>query len=441
MNRQQVTRNQTPSKSDTPFVSGILQRAALHSQDEESSHYNDSRFHRDFSQVPVTNTEPIMQAKSAVSEEEKSNKTGLPDNLKTGIEDLSGMEMDDVRVHYNSSKPSQLQALAYTQGTEIHVAPGQEKHLPHEAWHVVQQMQGRVKPTKQIRGLKINDDHGMEREADLMGEVAIHQSMRERTGSRIGNALNSNDKKRETEKTKGETIQCYQYEDLNKGNEAVWAERAYKDEVMTRMESYIKIVDSMYPDPAGATMAEGYRVWSENYKNKSEAYLYEGQKASDYTKRGRAYSILGVNTKTESDLEVHKINSDLGVWESTAAEFKTATSAKESAVQQSLSDGLEQLAKREELGDKWGQKFKKLVLTVHIDNPENIFPYTKATWPGFWPEQEQVEKQLLMRCNAIKKAPVNGIKTELEINMEYKGTRYARVIYPAREDQDTEMKG
>ncbi|HCC51392.1 MAG TPA: hypothetical protein DEQ30_04490, partial [Porphyromonadaceae bacterium] len=72
------------------------------------------------------------------------NKTGLPDDLKTGIENLSGYSMDDVRVHYNSGKPAQLQALAYTQGTDIHVAPGQEKHLPHEAWHVVQQKQGRV---------------------------------------------------------------------------------------------------------------------------------------------------------------------------------------------------------------------------------------------------------------------------------------------------------
>ena len=45
--------------------------------------------------------------------------------------------MDDVNVHYNSNKPAQLQAHAYAQGTDIHLGPGQEKHLPHEAWHVV----------------------------------------------------------------------------------------------------------------------------------------------------------------------------------------------------------------------------------------------------------------------------------------------------------------
>ena len=69
----------------------------------------------------------------------KTNNTGLPDNLKAGIENLSGMCMDDVKVHYNSEKPVSLNALAYTQGKDIHVRSGQEKHLPHEAWHVVQQ--------------------------------------------------------------------------------------------------------------------------------------------------------------------------------------------------------------------------------------------------------------------------------------------------------------
>jgi hypothetical protein len=87
--------------------------------------------------------------------------------------------MDDVRVHYNSSKPAQLQALAYTQGTEIHVGPGQERHLPHEAWHVVQQKQGRVMPTMQAKGVVINDDGGLEREADLMGKKATQMKCAE----------------------------------------------------------------------------------------------------------------------------------------------------------------------------------------------------------------------------------------------------------------------
>jgi hypothetical protein len=103
---------------------------------------------------------------------EKKNNTGLPDTLKAGVETLSGMPMDDVNVYYNSPKPSQMQALAYTQGTDIHVAPGQEKHLAHEAWHVIQQKQGRVKPTLQAKRVTMNDDETLEKEASVMGERA-----------------------------------------------------------------------------------------------------------------------------------------------------------------------------------------------------------------------------------------------------------------------------
>ncbi|MES2555440.1 MAG: DUF4157 domain-containing protein [Bacteroidota bacterium] len=106
----------------------------------------------------------------------KVNETGLPDNLKTGIEQLSGVSMNDVKVHYNSSQPAQLNAHAYAQGTNIHLASGQEKHLPHEAWHVVQQKQGRVKPTMQLKGkVAINDDAGLEKEADEMGNLALQR--------------------------------------------------------------------------------------------------------------------------------------------------------------------------------------------------------------------------------------------------------------------------
>ena len=98
----------------------------------------------------------------------------LPDNVKHGVESLSGISMDDVKVHYNSAKPAQLNAHAYAQGTDIHIASGQEKHLPHEAWHVVQQKQGRVQPTTMMKAkVPINDDAGLEKEADVMGARAL----------------------------------------------------------------------------------------------------------------------------------------------------------------------------------------------------------------------------------------------------------------------------
>ncbi|MCP4341227.1 MAG: DUF4157 domain-containing protein [Desulfobulbaceae bacterium] len=101
------------------------------------------------------------------------NDTGLPRPLKAGLEVLSGLDLSDVRVHANSSKPAQFNALAYTQGDDIYVGTGQEKYIPHEGWHAVQQMQGRVKPNIQAKDVSINDDDELEREADEMGEKAL----------------------------------------------------------------------------------------------------------------------------------------------------------------------------------------------------------------------------------------------------------------------------
>lgn len=98
---------------------------------------------------------------------------GLPPALLQGIESLSGMNLSDVHVHRNSTKPAQMGAWALAQTNAIHLAPGQEKHLPHEAWHIVQQRQGRVKRTLQQKGVDINDEPQLEKEATRMGDQAL----------------------------------------------------------------------------------------------------------------------------------------------------------------------------------------------------------------------------------------------------------------------------
>lgn len=97
----------------------------------------------------------------------------LPQDLKSAIETLSGFTLDDVRVHYDSPRPANINALAYAQGTNIYLGPGQEHLLSHEAWHVVQQMQGRVQPTTVVGGMPVNDNAELEHEADVMGERAM----------------------------------------------------------------------------------------------------------------------------------------------------------------------------------------------------------------------------------------------------------------------------
>ena len=114
---------------------------------------------------------------------QRKSGSGLPDDLKTNMEQMGGVSLADVKVNYNSSKPKQIGALAYTRGNQIDIGPGQERHLPHEAWHAVQQKQGRVQPTTtvQAKGLPLNDNAGLEREADVMGAKAVQKKANNNT--------------------------------------------------------------------------------------------------------------------------------------------------------------------------------------------------------------------------------------------------------------------
>ena len=102
----------------------------------------------------------------------------LPAALRDGAQALAGTDLGDVRVTYDSAEPAQVGALAYAQGNEIHLGPGQEHHLPHEAWHTVQQRQGRVAPTGEVAGVALNDDPALEQEADRMGTRALVEGRR-----------------------------------------------------------------------------------------------------------------------------------------------------------------------------------------------------------------------------------------------------------------------
>lgn len=108
----------------------------------------------------------LQQQVSQQNHVNKPNLTGIPTQIKLDFERRSGLSFDDVRVHYNSDKPARLQALAYTQGTQVYVGPGQERHLKHELGHVVQQKQGRVKADGLINNMPINMELSLEHEAD-----------------------------------------------------------------------------------------------------------------------------------------------------------------------------------------------------------------------------------------------------------------------------------
>jgi hypothetical protein len=122
--------------------------------------------------------EELMQGKLTAQMQPDENRTGMPDELKANMESKLNTDFSQVRIHPNSSKATEVGALAYTQGTDVHFAPGQFKPessngqqlLGHELTHVVQQGQGRVQPTGKVAGLPVNDSPALENEADELGK-------------------------------------------------------------------------------------------------------------------------------------------------------------------------------------------------------------------------------------------------------------------------------
>lgn len=126
--------------------------------------------------------EELLQGKFETTQlAEESNQTGIPSEVKGKMEESFGTDFSGVRVHPESSKAPEVGALAYTQGTDIHFAPGQFKPdtasgqqlLGHELAHVIQQAEGRVQPTTEVNGMPVNDSDNLESEADALGQKAV----------------------------------------------------------------------------------------------------------------------------------------------------------------------------------------------------------------------------------------------------------------------------
>jgi hypothetical protein len=184
------------------------------------------------------NVQSIYQLQKKVD-----NTNPLPENLKEGVEQLSGEDMSDVKVNYNSNKPKQFDAHAYANGSEIEIAPGQEKHLPHEAWHVVQQKQNKVKPIEKTNyGNLINDEQILEDESDKMGSKALEYSSpsnenlkRSKTISPVFQLAKDEKKKKKSEEEKEEDEEKENVDKEKKNekkrDEEVKDEKEKKDEI------------------------------------------------------------------------------------------------------------------------------------------------------------------------------------------------------------------
>jgi hypothetical protein len=136
---------------------------------------------------PVEEEEEVMQPKLRMQplEEDvyaKRNKD-LPKEVQVKLENSFGQDFSNVSIQKNSNRATELNARAFTQGEQIHFAPGEfntntnvgRNLLGHEITHVVQQRSGVVKPTSMIsKGIEINENKSLEQEADILGRKTFN---------------------------------------------------------------------------------------------------------------------------------------------------------------------------------------------------------------------------------------------------------------------------
>lgn len=135
---------------------------------------------RCFAWVAAGSNRAVQRQQAEAPVVRKKNTTGMPDGLIARMQGAFQRDFSHVTVHPSSPKAPAVGALAYTQGSDIHFAPGQfrpessagRELIGHELAHVVQQREGRVAPTCEVAGMPVNDNPGLEAEADVQGKRA-----------------------------------------------------------------------------------------------------------------------------------------------------------------------------------------------------------------------------------------------------------------------------
>lgn len=137
---------------------------------------------------------PTIQAKQRpVKRHQQTGENTQEAQIKNNVSQMTGTDVSDAVVHYNSNKPVQLKAEATAQGNEVHLAPGKERHLGHELAHVAQQKQGIVKPTVQANnGISINNDPRLEKQADDIGAKAMQMKTQQAENMHSMSSLTTN---------------------------------------------------------------------------------------------------------------------------------------------------------------------------------------------------------------------------------------------------------
>jgi len=298
----------------------------------------------------------------------QSNPNGLPADLQSGLETLSGYDMSDVTVNYNSARPSSFGAHAVAQGHNIDLGPGQEKHLPHEAWHVVQQKQGRVHADGNMAGTPVNTDPSLESEADMMGARALQV-----LSSKQGESALVQPSHTVVEKpiqgawydplaVSEKIFRSFNNETYDKDDEV----EAFSEEVKTSGLSAIKTGKNATAKKEAETkfglISHGLEEWTKSTTSAAKAYYTEFDEAKDASGGAWNKVYFGISDFTDPDF---MIEDDYGKKE--AHEVKYITADTQGSVDTHLRKANTQLRSR---------TAATLIADIHIDSAKNPWPYT-----------------------------------------------------------------
>lgn len=116
-------------------------------------------------------------------------RTEIPVQLKTRTEDSTRVPFNYVRANYNSDKPAKLDTLAYTNGNQVGISPGQKRYSAYDLRNAMQQKLNAVRASVRYEGNEaINTDVELERQSDVSGvrkNAEILQGIRDQTVQRM----------------------------------------------------------------------------------------------------------------------------------------------------------------------------------------------------------------------------------------------------------------
>ncbi|MBE9215068.1 DUF4157 domain-containing protein [Plectonema cf. radiosum LEGE 06105] len=183
MSTQILQKKSTPTNTATPDHQFENRGFAVQNKSNNEQSLNTQlkqakRFGHSISQMKSESAQPTKQNQS--NQNSSSGRSSMPAPVRSKMENSFGSSFSDVSIHTDSPQAKSMGALAFTQGNNVHFAPGQynpqsasgQALLGHELTHVVQQRAGRVAVPQQSKGAPINADPSLETEADNLGAKA-----------------------------------------------------------------------------------------------------------------------------------------------------------------------------------------------------------------------------------------------------------------------------